>query len=73
MTEELKPCPFCGGRGVLLFKRVNEEMRYKVFCRKCGVGTMYENQETSVIAKWNSRHTVRNGLRAFFRFFAGLY
>ena len=41
MSEELKPCPFCGGEAELCYSEVD------TFCRKCNV-----MQETEL---WNTR------------------
>lgn len=56
--DDLKPCPFCGGKARLF---VNGGVR--VICSKCHVGTMiltdnmeYEsNAVETVIEKWNRR------------------
>ena len=41
MSEELRPCPFCGGEAELCYSEVD------TFCRKCNV-----MQETEL---WNTR------------------
>ena len=43
MSEELRPCPFCGGEAELCYSEVD------TFCRKCNV-----MQETEL---WNTRPT----------------
>ena len=56
--EELKPCPFCGGKARLL---VNDGV--KVICSKCYIGTMSmtdvmwqeSNAVETVVAAWNRR------------------
>ena len=61
MSEELKPCPFCGGKAVI---HVNDGVR--VVCTKCGVSTQicadrYANGKPTgravgrVIEMWNRR------------------
>lgn len=60
--NELKPCPFCGGKARLF---VNDGVR--VICSKCYVGTMIltDNMEResnaieAVVEAWNRR--VSNG------------
>ena len=56
--EELKPCPFCGGKARLL---VNDGVR--VICSKCYAGTMIQrdsleresNSVETVVEAWNRR------------------
>ena len=49
MSEELRPCPFCGGEAELCYSEVD------TFCRKCNV-----IQETEM---WNTR-PIEDELRA---------
>lgn len=51
-NEELKPCPFCGGKAVLV--RLGERDDYYVVCEDCIVCTDYMSKE-KVINVWNSR------------------
>lgn len=52
MSEELKPCPFCGGKAILL-DTVDGE--YYVKCKKCGISTpAWVRAETSM-NRWNRR------------------
>ena len=50
MTDELKPCPFCGGHA-----RMNIVMdSVGVSCRLCGASLIDETREDA-IAAWNAR------------------
>ena len=52
MNEELKPCPFCGGRAELIDTTDGE---FYVECRKCGISTRaYVRPETSK-RRWDRR------------------
>ena len=55
MNEELKPCPFCGGKAELLKLDVSE---YFVHCPNpnCFIGQdlLYRSKKTA-IKKWNRR------------------
>lgn len=51
MTDELKPCPFCGGEAEI----TKNEMRVWVHCTKCYSDTnLYQTQKEAVDA-WNLR------------------
>lgn len=54
--EQLKPCPFCGGEGVLVKDRT---YTYWIRCRKCGVRQPYTkyNAPYEAIEAWNRRVT----------------
>ena len=50
MSEELKPCPFCGATGLELFHA------YRFMkCEKCGAEGPVENAEHNAIEIWNDR------------------
>lgn len=52
MPEQLKPCPACGGDGVV---GRSPDLRYvKVICKKCGTSTGYFLTPDTAIAAWNS-------------------
>lgn len=56
-NEELKPCPFCGGRAGLWQKEHYRESEYRVFCMKCHVtqaGQFYYSKNDAFDA-WNRR------------------
>ena len=57
MTDELKPCPFCGGEA-----RVHIDRRSNVLnigCKDCGIGTIYvvadEVGLKEAVGAWNTR------------------
>lgn len=52
MSEELKPCPFCGGKA-LLHERSQAPEAW-VYCRCGGAGPMSETDDGAK-AKWNQR------------------
>lgn len=49
-TEELKPCPFCGGMAEPRYNDFYGDMSM-VACVSCGA--------TAYISKWNSRHSLK--------------
>ena len=57
MAKQLKPCPFCGGKAVLI---PNEDTPFTigpwVECPHCHVGQQYVSMyEDDAIAAWNRR------------------
>lgn len=60
-TPALKPCPFCGGKAMLLTGRYAEDaMETWVECASCNCSTdrvedAYSDQDTAA-AIWNNRH-----------------
>lgn len=67
MSEKLKPCPFCGGKQIILdcWEGIHG-MNYFVRCRKCRItlyssdGFMLQSFATAEAAEkaWNSRAEV---------------
>ena len=54
---ELKPCPFCGGRGLLWESRVRRTLSWYVYCENCYIRTvLFDNLDESV-ETWNRRTT----------------
>lgn len=55
MSEELKPCPFCGGEAEL--NRINTAAVWaiEVRCPHCGCGTDCAEMKAEAIAAWNRR------------------
>ncbi len=65
MSDELKPCPFCGGEAKAFY--CEESGTFDVQCQQCGaipfIGSRTSERKTmaDVIAAWNARaeHTCR--------------
>jgi Lar family restriction alleviation protein len=55
MTEELKPCPFCGGSNVSTYEVKGS---YSTLCVGCGGEGPEEDSEAEAIAAWNRRSPV---------------
>lgn len=56
-TEELKPCPFCGGEGINCSaseSRKNGDLEWSVFCRDC---ECYFDSAEEATKAWNTRAT----------------
>lgn len=53
MPEELKPCPFCGGKAELILIKGMDEKYIK--CTNCGVSTLLSIERKTVIREWNRR------------------
>lgn len=62
MSDELKPCPFCGGEALAF--RCEESGTFDVQCQQCGaipfIGSRTSERKTmaDVIAAWNARAAV---------------
>lgn len=54
MTEELKPCPFCGADEVNLSVREDEDGESYIYCHVCD-SVYYNDQSQNIIEMWNRR------------------
>ena len=54
---ELKPCPFCGYKGVEIFADDNEYLYYRYFsqCQKCGASAKRGHTKEDAVKAWNRR------------------
>ena len=57
MSNELKPCPFCGGEAVILKADQYHVFPYSYYvsCTKCTVGLGPLDTEAEAIEAWNRR------------------
>ena len=58
MSEELKPCPFCGGEAEIFEyknKRFVPSIQYRGGCFECGQTVCLENTREDAIKAWNTR------------------
>jgi Lar family restriction alleviation protein len=57
MSEELKPCPFCGSEAALGGMGVSVDVFYYVDCTdaSCETGTRGFNSKTDAVDHWNRR------------------
>lgn len=57
MKIELKPCPFCGYKGIEILKDENEHLyyRYSSQCQKCGAGAKPGHTREKAAEEWNRR------------------
>ena len=57
MSEELKPCPFCGCNEIIGNQYINRDMQdcYAIYCSNCDA-TIRGYTESETIAAWNTRH-----------------
>lgn len=53
-TEELRPCPFCGGIGQLWI--VASYTHWMVECGKCEAHAEVHKERAAAIAAWNKRY-----------------
>lgn len=65
MSNELKPCPFCGGETTFAAHATAEEMDYGIICRTMAVigcdtceFCMSEETDEEAVAAWNARTAV---------------
>ena len=54
---ELKPCPFCGGKGVEILEDENKYLyyRYMAQCQKCGANAKLSRTKEEARKAWNRR------------------
>ena len=60
MNEELKPCPFCGGKAIIVQRLKDIGInKYFVKCTKCGARTD-DGVEEHVGVLWNKRKPMKD-------------
>lgn len=55
--DELKPCPFCGGKAFVSAKLpyFGETLTLAVVCEKCNASSKHKTTEEKAIEAWNRR------------------
>ena len=53
MGDELKPCPFCGGKATI-GKSQEESPKYKIYCKRCAA-VIKSSYLEGLIKVWNRR------------------
>lgn len=57
MSEELKPCPFCGNDCILVYEEGDYGYSEVVKCQKCGIQFILPGETNqNTINAWNTRH-----------------
>ena len=53
----MKPCQFCGYKGVAILAYENEYLYYRYFsqCQICGAGAKRANTKEDAVKEWNRR------------------
>lgn len=55
MTEELKPCPFCGSDDV---EALDMEGKHYVACYDCALEGPFHDSRAEAVAAWNRRAAI---------------
>ena len=63
MSEELKPCPFCGGEAEIAWRVISSVMWYFGICQNvdCQCEGPIDLGESGAIEKWNTRGALATG------------
>ncbi|MBD5585809.1 MAG: restriction alleviation protein, Lar family [Clostridia bacterium] len=54
MTQDIKPCPFCGSNDIRCFYNESEDT-YFVFCNECAIRTAKYPTREQALQVWNKR------------------
>lgn len=54
MSDELKPCPFCGSRKVVIYKLSDRKNKIAI-CLNCKASTNSAERDEDVVYLWNKR------------------
>ena len=59
MTDELKPCPFCGSKRIVIHKLPDGKTKFAI-CMNCKASSNGADREEDVVYLWNKRTEVTN-------------
>lgn len=61
--NNLKPCPFCGYKGVEILADDNKYLYYRYFsqCQRCGAGAKRGHTKEDAVKEWNRRAEMVHG------------
>lgn len=54
LKDEVKPCPFCGGKSIVKWVKMNVGFRHWITCTVCHVKTAMKRD--APIDQWNTRY-----------------
>lgn len=55
LNNELKPCPFCGGKAELIERIYGAYKDVTVACKQCGIRSTLFSNDLEAITFWNRR------------------
>lgn len=55
-TDELKPCPFCGGEAERTNQHDSDAVVHYARCLRCGTKTVPFLREEDAVMRWNTRY-----------------
>ena len=61
MTDELKPCPFCGEQEFISVRNGMNAVAAWVICNNCGCYGPTEDTKAEAITAWNRREGGQDG------------
>ena len=60
MSEQLKPCPSCGNKKVVIIEIERPSIKYAVWCTDCNAHSSYFVSREDAIKVWNTRAELQN-------------
>lgn len=59
---KLKPCPFCGGKAVIIAqpRKLSLDTMFEAVCESCSASTLRQYDRINAIKRWNARENSDN-------------